>query len=119
MKKKSAKSFTNLFVWQKAHSFVLKVYEFTNQFPSDEKFGLTSQLRRCAVSVAANVAEGYKKRSKKDNARFLNIAQGSLQESKYYLILAKDLGYGEDNLLYDQLDEVGRLLESYYQTLIK
>lgn len=119
MKFKKAKSFTDLFVWQKAHHLVINIYKFTEQFPSTEKFGLTSQFRRCAISIAANIAEGFAKRSIKDNARFLNIAQGSLQEAKYYLILSKDLEYGYDEKLISELNEVGKLIESYYQTLIQ
>jgi len=119
MEKKKVKSFRDLFVWQKAHQLVIDIYKYTEQFPSSEKFGLTSQFRRCATSVAANIAEGFAKRSKKDNARFLNIAQGSLQEAKYYVILSEDLEYGQNSDLLNQLDEMGKLLESYYQTLTK
>ena len=86
-----SKSFRDLIVWQKAHNLVLSVYKYSESFPSKEVFGLTSQLRRSIVSVPANIAEGVKKRGKPDKVRFMNIAQGSLEESIYYLILANDL----------------------------
>jgi len=108
--KTPARSFKELIVWQKAHQFVLEIYRFTRAFPLDEKFGLISQIRRAAVSVAANIAEGFPKRGANDKVRFFNIAQGSLEEVHYYLILAKDLGYGDSAKLLELYDEVGRLL---------
>ncbi|BCL34187.1 four helix bundle protein [Nostoc sp. MS1] len=90
-----AKTFQDLIVWQKAHQFVLFVYQFTGQFPKSEIYGLVSQFRRAAISIAANIAEGFKKKGAADKVRFLNIAQGSLEECRYYLILSKDLDYGE------------------------
>ncbi len=105
-----AKSFEQLIVWQKAHIFVLGVYGFTDNFPRSEIYGLTSQLRRAAVSIPANIAEGFKKRGRADKVRFLNIAQGSLEECRYYLILAKDLNYGETAQLQPQLEEVANCL---------
>jgi four helix bundle protein len=108
-----ARSFQDLVVWRKAHQFVLAVYRFTQGFSSEERFGLTSQLRRAAVSIAANIAEGFPKRGANDKARFFNIAQGSLEESHYYLLLAKDLGYGDSSELLTLYDEVGRLLHGY------
>ncbi len=113
MEHQGAKSFKDLIVWQKAHKLVLKVYEFTETFPSKEVFGLTSQMRRCVVSVAANIAEGFKKKGKADKLRFLNIAQGSLEECRYYLILAKDLDYGETIHLAEIAEEVSKMLEAY------
>ena len=113
-----AKSFEDLVVWQKAHQFVLSVYRFTENFPNKELYGLTSQLRRAAVSVAANVAEGFKKRGKADKGRFLNIAQGSLEECRYYLILASDLNYGDSAPLKSQLSEVSKLLEAYARAIL-
>jgi four helix bundle protein len=86
-----AKTFQSLIVWQKAHNFVLSVYRVTESFPKYELYGLTSQLRRAAVSIPANIAEGFHKRGNADKARYLNIAQGSQAESDYYLILAQDL----------------------------
>jgi four helix bundle protein len=108
-----AKSFEQLIVWQKAHQFVPGVYRFTDNFPRSEIYGLTSQLRRAAVSIPANVAEGFKKRGRADKVRFLNIAQGPLEECRYYLILAKDLKYGETTQLNSQLEEVGKLPGAY------
>lgn len=114
----SATGFETLLVWQKSHEFVLKTYQMTQQFPDSEKFGLTSQLRRAAVSIPANIAEGYGKRSSADKARFYNIAQGSMNECRYYLRLAKDLGYAQTEQLTDQLNEIGRMLNSYTRKVI-
>ena len=94
--------FQRVIAWQKAHEFVLLVYKISNHFPEDERFGLTSQLRRAAVSIEANIAEGYRKIGKADKLRFLNIAQGSLEECRDYRILAKDLNYISDEE-YEQL----------------
>ena len=108
-----AKSFKELIVWQKAHQFVLGIYRFTNGFPGKETCGLSSQLRRAAVSIPANIAEGFKKRGQVDKVRFLDIAQGSLEECRYYLTLAKDVNYGDTGKLNLQVQEVGKLLEGY------
>ncbi len=102
-----AKSFKDLIVWQKAHEFVLGVYKATACFPKHETYGLSSQMRRAAVSVAANIAEGFRKRGKADKARFLNMAE-DLWRSHYYLILARDLEYIETETLVAALDEVSR-----------
>ena len=115
---KPARSFRDLVVWQKAHRFVLEVYRFTKVFPTEERFGLTSQIRRAAVSVPANIAEGFPKRSASDKTRFFNIAQGSLEEVHYYLILAKDLGYGDTAKLVEMYGEVGRLLNGYSSAIL-
>ena len=87
------KGFRKLLVWQRAHQLVLLVYKFSRAFPKTELFGLTSQICRAAVSVPANIAEGYAAGGKGQFARFLNISQGSLAEVEYYLILSTDLGY--------------------------
>jgi four helix bundle protein len=116
--KKTAKTFQDLVVWQKSHLFVLTVYRLTKDFPKSELYGLTQQLRRAAVYIAANIAEGFRKRTKADKARFMNIAQGSLEECRYYLILAGDLGYGDMNLGKIQLEEVSKLLESYSRAIL-
>jgi four helix bundle protein len=118
MDRPPAKVFTDLVVWQKAHAFVLAAYRVTESFPKSELYGLTSQFRRAAVSIAANIAEGFKKRSPNDKARFLNIAQGSLEECQYYLILAKDLGFSDTTALRPQLDEVAKLLEGYASAIL-
>jgi len=86
-------SFENILAWQKAHAFVVLVYNTTKEFPTQERLGLCSQFQRAAVSIAANIAEGYKKLSRADKLRFLNISQGSLEECRYYCILSRDLGY--------------------------
>jgi four helix bundle protein len=113
-----ARSFRDLIVWQKAHQFVLAVYRLTDRFPKHELFGLTSQLRRAAVSVPANIAEGFRKRTEAEKARFLNIAQGSVEECAYYLILCNDLQYGDAGPLETQLDEVSRLLSRYAAAVV-
>jgi four helix bundle protein len=100
-------------VWKKAHAWVLAVYHATEAFPKHELFGLTSQLRRAAVSVPANIAEGFRKRGQPDKLRFYNIAQGSLEECRYYLILANDLGYGDMAPLAEQLEGISKMLEAY------
>ena len=94
-------NFRDLVVWRKAHEFVLTIYRFTGSFPEREKYGLAQQMRRAAVSIPANIAEGFGKRSSAEKARFLNIAEGSLEECRYYLILAHDLGYGQTDPLMD------------------
>jgi four helix bundle protein len=108
-----ARTFEDLIVWQRAHALVLGVYRYTAMFPKHEIYGLTSQFRRAAVSVPANIAEGFKRRSKSDKLRMMNIAQGSLEESRYFSILARDLSYGDSGPLMHQLEEVSRLLDGY------
>jgi four helix bundle protein len=108
-----ARRFEDLVMWQKAHEFVLKVYGMTAHFPKDEMYGLTSQLRRAAVSIAANIAEGFSKRSKPEKARFLNISQGSIEEFRNFLILARDLGYTDNVDTRDMLNEVGKMVQTY------
>lgn len=85
--------FENIIAWQKAHAFTIFVYQITKQFPQDELFALTSQFRRAAVSIEANIAEGCKKLSKADKLRFLNISEGSLEECRDYIVLSRDLDY--------------------------
>jgi four helix bundle protein len=114
----SSRTFESAEVWKKAHAWVLEVYRFTEGFPKHELFGLRSQLRRAAVSISANFAEGYKKRSRADKARFYNIAQGSLEECRYDLILAHDLGYGDAGTLKHSLEEISRMLEAYTRSLL-
>jgi len=114
-----AKSFKDLIVWQKAHELVMGIYEVSTQFPKDEVYGLTSQIRRSSSSVAANIAEAFKKRSEKDKLRILNIGQGSLSETQYHLLLANDLKYGELRALEVKAEEVSRLLESYMKAIRK
>ena len=118
MKREPARDFRELIVWQKAHAFVLGLYGYSAGFPASELYGLTSQARRAAVSIPANIAEGFKKKGKKDKAKFMNIAQGSLEESRYYLILANDLQYGDNSHLMSQLEEVSKLLEAYSAAIL-
>ena len=113
-----SRKFTDLIVWQKAHQFVLKVYKLTKKYPKEELFGLTSQFRRAAVSIPANIAEGFRKKGKKDKAKFFNIAEGSLEECKYYLILTKDLGYAEVKEESDLSEEVSKLLNAYSKKIL-
>ncbi len=110
---KPAKSFEDLIVWQKAHQFVLFAYSYSRQFPKSELYGLTSQFRRAAISIPANIAEGFRKRSNADKHRYLNIAQSSLEECRYYLILSKDLDYGDPRYLLELISEVIRILIAY------
>jgi four helix bundle protein len=109
----AAKSFRDLLVWRKAHEPVLAVYPYTAAFPKVETYGLVSQLRRAAVSVPANIAEGFRRRGRADKARFMNQAESSLEECRYYFILAKDLGYGDATHLQAAADDVSRLLSAY------
>lgn len=119
MVRERAKSFRDLIVWQKAHGFVLSVYRTTNSFPRDEFYGITSQLRRAAVSIPANIAEGFKKTGRADKCRFMNISQGSIEECRYYLVLACDLGYADTSSLMGQLEEVSRLLDAYMKAIVR
>jgi four helix bundle protein len=114
----AAKTFKDLVVWKKSHEFVLETYRFTSSFPKREVYGRTSQMRRAALSIPANIAEGFTKRTKSDKARFMNIAQGSVEESRYYLILSNDLGYGDCSKLIDTLEEVSRLLGAYTKSIL-
>ena len=107
------KTFRDLNVWKAAHKFVLGVYYYTEKFPKTEIYGLTSQFRRAAVSIPANISEGYAKYGLKDKVRFYNIAQGSIEECQYYLILSADLEYGENIDLKDALTKVSKMLTAY------
>jgi four helix bundle protein len=114
----AARSFRDLMVWRKAHEFVLAVYRLTESFPEREKYGLAHQMRRAAVSIPANIAEGFGKRSPAEKARFLNIAEGSLEECRYYLILVQDLGYGQTDQFMNTLEEASRLLNAYARAIL-
>jgi len=110
--------FEELEVWQKAHRWVLDVYKLTRGFPKEELFVLTAQLRRAAISVPSNICEGFRKRSKADKVHSYNIAQNSLEEARYQLILARDLSYGSCKPVLELLDEVARMLDSYVRTIL-
>ena len=118
MVRPTARSFQDLVVWQKAHAFTLTVYKLTATFPKAEVYGLTSQFRRAAVSIPANIAEGFKKRGKADKLRYLNIAAGSLEECRYYLILVQDLDYGDSIEHMVQIQQVSKLLEAYSSAIL-
>jgi four helix bundle protein len=109
----AAGTFQDLRVWQHAHRFVLAAYALTAGFPKHEIYGLSSQMRRSAVSIPANIAEGFRRRGKADKARFMNVAEASIEECRYYLILAGDLGYGETGKIAESLEDVSRLLHAY------
>ncbi len=105
--------FKNLKVWEKAHSLVLAIYTITKRFPEEEKFGIVSQVRRSASSIPTNIVEGCKKNSTKEFIHFLNIAETSLEETKYHLILSKDLNYIEKKdfeRLNAECEEIGRMI---------
>jgi four helix bundle protein len=113
-----ARTFQDLLVWQKAHQFVLGVYALTATLPKQETYGLSLQMRRASVSIPANIAEGFRRRGKADKARFMNMAEGSIEECRYYLILAKDLGYADTQGLTTSLEEVSRLLGAYAAAIL-
>lgn len=114
----AARTFCDLVVWQKAHQFVLAVYGLTAHFPKSETYGLSLQMRKAAVSIPANIAEGFRRRGQADKVRFLNTSESSLEESRYYLILTEDLGYGETGELLNSLEEVSRLLNAYSKAIL-
>ena len=105
-------------MWSKAHELVLTIYALTATFPKSETYGLSLQLRRSAVSVPANIAEGFRRRSRTEKARFLNIAESSLEETRYFLILARDLGYGDTASMLTSLEEVSRMLNAYTTAIL-
>ena len=118
LKLEPSRNYRELVVWQKAHRFVLETYAYTERFPKQETYGLVSQLRRAAISIPANIAEGYRRRGRADKARLLNIAEGSISECSYYLLLAADLGYGDSDALTANLEEVSRILHAYTSRLL-
>jgi four helix bundle protein len=117
MQREPARRFEDLLTWQKSHALTLRVYRLTISFPKHETFGLISQMRRAAVSTAANIAEGFSRKGRADKAKFMNIAQGSLEELRYYTILARDLEYVAKTEQWDDLEEAARLLGAYTRTL--
>jgi four helix bundle protein len=114
------KNFRDLMVWQKSHALALAIYQATREFPKDELYGLTSQLRRSAVSIPANIAEGCGRGSDADLGRFLQMAMGSASEVEYHLLLANDLQYLSGDSFHEctnQVCEVKRMLASFLQKL--
>jgi four helix bundle protein len=97
---------------------VLAVYTLTAAFPREESYGLALQMRRAAVSIPANIAEGFRRRGKADKARCMNVAEGSVEEWRYFLILASDLGYGDTSRLSTLLDQVSRMLNAYASAIL-
>ena len=113
-------SYKDLRVWQEAHQFVLMVYQVTEKFPKSEQYGLVSQMRRAAVSVPANIVEGFKRRGVQEKLRFNNIAESSLEEVRYFILLANDLGYITENPdLNLQAESVARLLYRFSESVAK
>ena len=113
-------SFKDIIAWQKAYEFVLLVYKATKRFPDFEKHGLSSQFQRAAVSIVANIAEGSKKLSKADKLRMMNIAQGSLEECRCYVMLSKDLEYiseDEYNTLTYSIEGASFYLNAYCKAI--
>lgn len=110
--------FEQLDVWQESHALVLSVYATTSKLPADERFGLVTQMRRAAISIPANIAEGFKRRSPKDKSHFYNISQGSLEELRYFIILCRDLGYSVDvSMFLDRANKIGRMLTALIRSL--
>jgi four helix bundle protein len=112
-------TFRDLIVWQKLHELTLQIYLLTKQFPKFEEYGLSSQMRRSSSSVPTNITEGFKRKGKKDSCHFYNLAESSLEELKYQLILVKDLKYislAEYELLDNLTEEVSRLLYGWIKT---
>ena len=113
------KTFRDLKVWEKAHQLVLAIYQITSKFPAQEKYGLVLQMRRAAISVASNIVEGFKRRSRKESLNFYNISDGSLEELKYQLLLARDLGYlaqSDFNFVNSLAEETGRTLNGWLKS---
>lgn len=114
--------FEDIIAWQKARVFIQHVYIVTKQFPDDEKFGMISQFRRAAVSIAANIAEGYKRLGKDDKLRFLNYSQGSLEECRCYIYLSCDFNYissAEADNMINEIEETSKLLNDYMFSISK
>ena len=112
--------YRNLKVWQKAHGFVLKIYKATSSFPREEIYSLVSQIRRAAVSIPSNIAEGCGRTGNRELKQFMGIAMGSATEVGYQLLLAKDLGYIQIenyNKLNEEVDEIQKMLASYIRKI--
>ncbi|HAT03862.1 MAG TPA: four helix bundle protein [Candidatus Magasanikbacteria bacterium] len=113
-------TYKDLIVWQKSIDFVLEVYKITSIFPPEEKFGLISQMRRCSVSIPSNIAEGYARKNKKENAQFVNISFGSATELETQILISKKLDFipvSKYSLVDRLLDEVLRMLYRYRDSL--
>ena len=114
------KTFEDLEVWNVSHKLVLEIYKASSTFPKEEMYGITSQIRRATVSIPANIAEGFSRRSNLDKRHFYNVAQASLHEVKYYLILIEDLGYIESKFtLWQKAEQIGKMLYRLIESLKK
>ena len=114
------RDFQELSIWQRSHLLTLKIYSITKDFPKDEMFGLTSQMRRSSSSVPTNIAEGCGRNSNPELNRFLIIAAGSSSELQYQLILSKDLGYIIESIFkehYDEIIQIRKMIYSYCDKL--
>ena len=112
--------FTKLQVWQKSHTFTVNLYKITNNFPSEEKYGLTNQIRRASLSIESNIAEGCGRSTSRELSRFLDIAQGSAYEVRCQLFVARDLGYipiEQFELLDRKITEISKMINSLNQKL--
>lgn len=112
-----ARTFEDLVVWQKAHALVLDVYRATARFPKEEIFGLTSQLRRAAVSISSNIVEGFNRNGKADKLKFYNYSEASIEETRYQLMLAHDLKFADTLPLQENCKEVTRILTAYVRSM--
>lgn len=110
--------FEKLEIWQLAIRLSVKIYKLTNTYPSEEKFGIVNQLRRASASISANIAEGYARVSKKEKARFLEVAYGSLMEVLNFLLLSKELAYLDDEqllIIRKDIEELSNKINAYYK----
>lgn len=113
--------FEDVIAWQKARVFINHVYRVTKAFPAEERYGLTSQFQRAAVSIAANIAEGYKRLGKDDKVKFFNYSQGSLEECRCYIYLACDFEYIDTdtaNRMIEEIEETSKVLNGYINTVV-
>ena len=111
--------FTELKVWQRSHALVLEIYRLTTKFPADERFGVVAQLRRAALSVPTNIAEGSKREGREDYARFLNVAEGSLVEAEYLVMVSRDLGYLTAEIVAPILQEIREIAQMLHNLRVK
>lgn len=111
------RGFRDMLLWQKAHGLVLDIYQMSISIPDAEKFGIKSQIQRSCVSVPSNIVEGYGRISLKEKLSFLYIANGSLEETRYFLILIQDLNFTNTDSLESKLIEVSKMLNSYIKKI--
>lgn len=111
------KRYEDLIAWQQAYEIVIRIYQRTKSFPKEEQYGLTQQIRRAAVSVPSNIAEGFGRHSRPDYLRFLDMARGSAYELQTQMRIAHDLGYVNDSELMDKIEELERVLNGLIRSL--